>query len=150
MDEKDKDHDWAGLDRIILDEGVGIWCCSNCCEKIEENPTASFEELRSLVGAPLEEEPRSKSAGGGGAAEEKAGGSSVPLCKGWEEYSDDEGVMYYHCPDTDETTYNHPGYADGEGSAQMIRAGGGECIAESSLGELKGRPHAGCCTWHTG
>ncbi len=53
VDEKDPDHDWAGLDRIILDEGIGIWCCSNCCKAIETNPKASFAELRSIVGSPL-------------------------------------------------------------------------------------------------
>ena len=31
VDDYDKDHDWAGLSRIILGEGISIWCCQRCC-----------------------------------------------------------------------------------------------------------------------
>ena len=65
VDENDPDHDWAGLDRIILDEGIGIWCCSNCCKAIEIHPKASFAELRDIVGSPLidsDEAPEAASA----------------------------------------------------------------------------------------
>ena len=53
VDDYDKDHDWAGLSRIILGEGISIWCCQRCCGVIKENPDASFAELREKTGCPV-------------------------------------------------------------------------------------------------
>ena len=58
---------------------MGIWCCSTCCKAIEENPTASFAELRCIVGSPLVE-PEEKvlhDASGDPSGSGGGGGSSI-------------------------------------------------------------------------
>ena len=68
VDDYDKDHDWAGLSRIILGEGISIWCCQRCCRVIEENPDASFAELREKTGCPISLPEVGGSGDGGSAA----------------------------------------------------------------------------------
>ena len=68
VDDYDKDHDWAGLSRIILGEGISIWCCQRCCRVIEENPDASFAELREKTGCPISLPEGSGGSGDGGSA----------------------------------------------------------------------------------
>ena len=46
VEDYDEHHDWAGLNRLVLSEGISVWCCGRCCKVIEQNPTASFVELR--------------------------------------------------------------------------------------------------------
>ena len=70
VDEKDPEHEWAGMKRIFLDEGTSIWCCARCCTAIEQNPTASFEELREIVGSPLVD-PSEEEDGIGGEREQE-------------------------------------------------------------------------------
>ena len=53
VDDYDEHHDWADLSRVVLSEGVSVWCCGRCCTVIEQNPSASFKELRQKTGCPL-------------------------------------------------------------------------------------------------
>ena len=46
LDEVDEKHDWGELKCITLSEGYTMWCCQNCCNILETNPEASYEELR--------------------------------------------------------------------------------------------------------
>ena len=55
LNDYDKKQDWGGLSRIVLGEGVSVWCCEECCKTIEENPGVCFRDLRQLVGNPLVE-----------------------------------------------------------------------------------------------
>ena len=37
LEENDPKHDWAGLSRVVLDDGPAMWCCEGCCKcKIPE------------------------------------------------------------------------------------------------------------------
>ena len=74
VEDHDEHLDLADLSRIVLSEGISVWCCVRCCTVIEQNPTASFEQLRQKTGCPLvqpEVESSGAADGGGG------GGSSV-------------------------------------------------------------------------
>ena len=53
VDNYDEHHDWADLSRVVLSEGVSVWCCSRCCTVIEQNPSASFAQLRQKTGCPI-------------------------------------------------------------------------------------------------
>ena len=53
VDDYDEHHDWANLSRVVLSEGVSVWCCGRCCTVIEQNPSASFAQLRQKTGCPI-------------------------------------------------------------------------------------------------
>ena len=38
VEDYDEHHDWAGLNRLVLSEGISVWCCGRCCKVIEQNP----------------------------------------------------------------------------------------------------------------
>ena len=70
VEDYDEHHDWAGLNRLVLSEGISVWCCGRCCKVIEQNPTASFVELRQKTGCPLVQ-PEGDGGGGGSSVDEE-------------------------------------------------------------------------------